>query len=211
MNEKKVTVIGLLGSPHRKGNTEQLLDRFLSGASDAGGLTEKVILVNLSYSSCKGCNACHVTGFCIMDDDIVRLYDRLLGADCVVTTSPIYTMGITTELKSFIDRAHYLWVRHYQLGEHVIAPEQKILRRGYFLSTAGMDMSDVFRTAFPMMKALFNILGFTYCANILARNMDGYGGIGGHPTALDDAYKAGFEAVKGIEEKIPCQGEEKRG
>lgn len=208
MNEKKVTVIGLLGSPHRMGNTEQYLDRFLSGASDAGGSVEKVILVNLSYSSCKGCNACHKTGFCIMDDDVVALYDRLLAADCVVTASPIYTMGITTELKSFIDRAHYLWVRHYQLGEHIVTPEEKRIRRGYFLSTAGMDMEDVFRTAYPMMNALFNILGFTYCADILARNMDGYGGIRGHPTALEDAFQAGFEAVKGIEGKIPCPGRE---
>lgn len=199
-----ISVIGLCGSPRRKGNTEQLLDRFLKGASDAGGITEKVILSGLSYSSCKGCNACHVNGVCIMDDAVGDLYDQLLSADCIVISSPIYTMGITTELKSFIDRAHYLWVRFFVLGTHIVSPEQKKLRRAYFLSTAGMDQKDVFDTAFPMLNALCNILGFTHCVGVLARNMDGYGGIAGHPTALDEAYHLGAEAVKGIMDKKPC-------
>ena len=205
-----VMVAGIMGSPRRKGNTEQLLDRFLAGSSDAGGVTEKIILKDLHYSSCKGCNACHKNGICVMNDDIPEIYDILLSADCLAASSPIYTMGITTELKSFIDRAHYLWVRHYKLGEHAISSERKKNRQGFFLSTAGMDTDDVFMTAYPMMKALFNILGFTYCSDILARNMDGYGGISGHPTVLGDAYSAGYEAVTGIIQEIPCNGRKNR-
>ncbi len=208
--KETVTVIGLLGSPRRRGNTEQLLDKFLEGASDAGGVCEKVILSSVEYSSCKGCNACHKSGICIMDDAARELFDRMLAADCIVISSPIYTMGVTTEVKSFIDRAHYLWVRHFVLGTHVISPEEKRLRRGYFLSTAGMDQEDVFDTAFPMLRALFNILGFTHCIGVLARNMDGYGGITGHPTALSDAYRLGHEAVFGIRDGIPCQERVKR-
>ena len=205
MNQEDVIVIGICGSPRRRGNTEQLLDRFLDGAHDAGGDVQKVILSKLSYSSCKGCNACHMNGLCIMDDDARHLFDQLLGAQCIAMSSPIYTMGITTELKSFIDRAHYLWVRHFMLGAHVITPEQKTLRRGYFLSTAGMDQENVFDTTFPMMNAMFNILGFSQCEYILAGNMDGYGGITGHPDALNNAYQAGLNAVTGIRQKKPCE------
>ncbi|HQB99692.1 MAG TPA: flavodoxin family protein, partial [Methanospirillum sp.] len=71
--------MGLSGSPRRRGNTEQLLDRFLEGALDAGGLVEKVILTQLEYPSCRGCNACHKTGSCIMDDAVRELYDKLLA------------------------------------------------------------------------------------------------------------------------------------
>jgi len=145
-----------------------------------------------------------------MDDEAPVLFNRLLAADCIIITSPIYTMGVTTEVKSFIDRAHYLWVRHFVLGQHVISPEQKRFRRGYFLSTAGMDQEDVFDTAFPMLKALFNILGFTHCTGIYARNMDGFGGITGHPTALIDAYRAGTDAVTGISDGKPCNEKVKR-
>jgi len=201
----KIRVIGVLGSPHRHGNTEILLDTFLKGATEAGADTEKVILSRLSYSSCKGCNACHKTGECILKDDVHPVFERMLNADCLAISSPIYTMGITTELKGFIDRAHYIWVRHYKLKTYPLPPEKKILHRGYFLSTAGMDRDDVFSTAIPMMTALFNIFGFSYCENILAKDMDGYGGIAGNPEILASASQSGNDAVKGILEKEPCK------
>ncbi|MDD1729603.1 MAG: flavodoxin family protein [Methanospirillum sp.] len=202
---RPITVIGVLGSPHRHGNTEILLDTFLKGATEAGGVAEKVILSKLSYSSCKGCNACHKTGDCIMQDEIHPVFERMLDADCLAVSSPIYTMGITTELKGFIDRAHYIWVRHFKLKTHPLPPEKKVLHRGYFLSTAGMDREDVFATTFPMMQALFNIFGFSYCADILAKDMDGSGGIYGRPDILEMAYQNGYEAVRGIQKKEPCK------
>ncbi|PKL60309.1 MAG: flavodoxin family protein, partial [Methanomicrobiales archaeon HGW-Methanomicrobiales-4] len=186
------------------GNTEILLDNFLRGAAEAGGTVEKIVLTRLSYSSCKGCNACHKTGDCILDDDIHQAFRKLLDADCIAISSPIYTMGITTELKGFIDRAHYLWVRHLKLGTDPLPPEKKLLHRGYFLSTAGMDRDDVFDTAFPMMRAFFNIFGFSYCADILAKDMDGYKGITKNPDILKVAYEAGFDAITGIKAKKSC-------
>lgn len=197
-------VIGVLGSPHRHGNTERLLEAFLTGATEAGGASEKIILTKLSYSSCKGCNACHKTGDCILNDDIPDIFPRLLAADCIALSSPIYTMGITTELKGFIDRAHYLWVRHLMLKTDPLPPEKKRLHRGYFLSTAGMNRDDVFSTAFPMMQAFFNIFGFSYCSNILAKDMDGYGGVSGNPDIIQTAYQSGYEAVAGIVAGEPC-------
>ena len=199
-----LTVIGVLGSPRRHGNTEALLDSFLKGAEEAGANTDKVLLSTLTYSPCKGCNACHKTGDCILEDDIEDTFNRLLSADCIALSSPIYTMGITAELKGFIDRAHYLWVRHLKLRTDPLPPDKKKSHRGYFLSTAGMDRDDVFSTAYPMMQAFFNIFGFSYCADILAKNMDGYGGAKGDPEILHVAYQTGFDAVTGILAEKPC-------
>ena len=110
-----VKVLGLSGSPHRHGNTEILLDAFLAGAEEAGGETEKVILKDLSYTPCRGCNACHKTGECVVEDDAILLFDRILSVDCLAVSSPIYSMGITAELKGLIDRAQYLWARKFIL------------------------------------------------------------------------------------------------
>ncbi|HWQ66393.1 MAG TPA: NAD(P)H-dependent oxidoreductase [Methanospirillum sp.] len=200
-----IIVIGVLGSPRRKGNTEILLDSFLQGASEAGGECKKVVLTGLKYTSCRGCNVCHKTGECILNDDIPQVFEQMLNADCIAISSPIYTMGITSELKGFIDRAHYLWVRHCALKTDPLPPDKKLLHRGYFLSTAGMDRDDVFDTAIPMMRALFNIFGFSYCANILAQNMDGHGGVRGNPVILDEARERGAEAVRGILAKEACK------
>jgi multimeric flavodoxin WrbA len=79
-----VVVLGISGSPHRHGNTETLLDSFLDGAGSAGGSVEKVILKDLDYSACRGCNACHKDGNCIVKDDALPLFDKMIDRKSVV-------------------------------------------------------------------------------------------------------------------------------
>jgi hypothetical protein len=50
-----------------------------------------------------------------------------------------------------------------------------------------------------VITALFNTVGFEYYDNIIANDMDRYGGIRQHPTALADAYEKGQKVVGVIE------------
>jgi multimeric flavodoxin WrbA len=190
-----VTVLGISGSPHRHGNTETLLDAFLQGAHDAGGVVEKVILKDLNYQSCRGCNLCHRTGECVVQDDAISLFERILAADCVAIASPIYTMGITAEVKALIDRGQYLWARKFVLKTLYFSDEHIRRHKGIFISTAGQNWDHVFDGAFPMMTAIFNGTGFEYYDNIIANNMDEYKGIKNHPSAMKKAAMKGQEVA----------------
>ena len=193
-----VNVMGISGSPHRHGNTETLLDAFLDGAAEEGAGIEKVILKKLDYSPCRGCNTCHKTGVCIMEDDAPPLFDRILSMDCIAVASPIYSMGITAELKGLIDRAQYIWAKKFVL-KTLYFPNEHIQRhKGVFISTAGLSWDNVFDAAFPAITAFFNTIGFEYYDNIIANDMDTYNGIKGHPTALDEARDKGRRVVKEI-------------
>jgi multimeric flavodoxin WrbA len=194
-----VTVLGISGSPHRHGNTETLLDRFLEGTQKAGATVEKVVLKDLHYSPCRGCNACHKTGDCIVQDDAVSLYAKIMEEDCIAVASPIYTMGITAELKGLIDREQYLWARKFILKTLYFTDDHIKRHKGIFISTAGLGWNNVFDGAFPVITALFNTVGFEYYDNIIANDMDRYGGIWQHPTALADAYEKGQKVVRVIE------------
>ncbi|MDD1673825.1 MAG: flavodoxin family protein [Methanomicrobiales archaeon] len=194
-----IRVLGISGSPHRHGNTETLLDRFLDGTQDAGASIEKVILRELSFSSCKGCNVCHKTGECVIKDDILPLLDRILEVDCLAVASPIYSMGITAELKGLIDRSQYIWAQKYILKTRYLTTGYVTRHKGVFISTAGLSWDNVFDAAFPAITAFFNTIGFEYYDNIIANEMDRYKGIHGHPTALTEAYNKGFEVVKKLE------------
>ncbi|HOT04177.1 MAG TPA: flavodoxin family protein [Methanolinea sp.] len=194
-----VSVIGLSGSPHRHGNTETLLDAFLQGADSAGGQVEKVVLKGLDYNPCMGCNACHKTGECIVKDDAIPLFDRILAADCLAVASPIYSMGITAELKGLIDRAQFIWARKFILKNLYFSNEHIKRHKGIFISTAGLSWDNVFDAAFPAVTAFFNTLGFEYYDNIIANDMDRYGGIRGHPTALINARERGIQVVSLLE------------
>lgn len=195
----KVLVLGISGSPHRHGNTEMLLDSFLSGAENQEALIEKVVLRDLNYSPCKACNACHKTGECIVNDDLNMLFNRILNVDCLAVASPIYSMGITAELKGVIDRAQYLWAKKFILKTLYFTNNHIRKHKGLFISTAGLSWDHVFDTAFPIITAFFNATGFEYYDNIIANDMDRYGGIQEHPTALKDAFSKGEEVVQAIE------------
>jgi len=197
-----IRVLGISGSPHRGGNTEQLLDRFLEGAADAGGIPEKIILSTLDYRSCRGCNACHKTGVCVMKDDLIPiLTQKVPDADIVALASPIYSMSITAEMKAFIDRAHTIWAQKFKLHQVHYEEEHFTNHPGYFLATAGMERPDIFDYSYPIITAFFNGFGCGYTPdhNITATGMDRWGSIREHPTALTFAYTAGKEAVRQLE------------
>ena len=194
-----IKVLGISGSPRRHGNTETLLDSFLEGATAAGAAVEKVVLREINYAACRGCNACHKTGECVVKDDAPGLYDKILAADIVAVASPIYSMGITAQLKGFIDRAQYLWARKFILKTLNFSEDHIRRHKGVFISTAGQNLDHVFDSAFPAITALFHGTGFDYVENIVANNMDTYNGIKNHPTALKEAYDKGQQIVKDLE------------
>lgn len=195
----QVNVLGISGSPHRHGNTETLLDSFLEGARETGASVEKVVLKTLQYSPCRGCNACHKNGECIVNDDAVILYEKILASDCLVVASPIYTMGITAELKGFIDRQQYLWARKFILKTLYFSDDHIKRHKGIFISTAGLGWENVFDGAFPVITALFNTTGFEYFDNVIANDMDRYSGIINHPAALKEAFEKGQNVVRVIQ------------
>ena len=197
----EIKFLGISGSPHRHGNTETLLDGFLDGAQAQGATIEKVVLKTLQYSPCRGCNACHKSGECIVNDDAIDLYEKILASDCLAVASPIYTMGITAELKGFIDRQQYLWARKFILKTLYFSDDHIKRHKGVFISTAGLGWENVFDGAFPVITALFNTTGFEYYDNVIANNMDAYGGITKHPTAMKEAFEKGKKIV-GMLEKL---------
>ena len=203
-----INVLGISGSPRRHGNTETLLDAVLEGAHEAGAEVEKVVLRSLDYASCRGCNACHKTGVCIIEDDLTALFEKIAAADVLVLASPIYSMGITAEAKGLIDRAQYLWARKFILKDLFFTDEHTRHHKGIFVSTAGLGWENVFDAAFPAITAFFNTTGFEYWDNVIANEMDRYGGIVGHPTALAEAKEKGQNVVALLRE---MQADEGRG
>ena len=97
-------VLGILGSPHTKGNTVILLDAVLAGAAGAGAEVEKVELGGLTLEFCQACGKCYATGDCLHDDDAERVKAKITAADGLVLASPNYVNSVTAQLKTLMDR-----------------------------------------------------------------------------------------------------------
>ncbi len=101
---KKVSVLGIVGSPRRGGNTEILVDEILAGAQEAGAKTEKIILSELKIEPCAACYSCRNTGNCAKDDDMIPLYAKMEECDVWVIGTPVYWWGPSAQTKAFVDR-----------------------------------------------------------------------------------------------------------
>lgn len=101
------TILGIMGSPRKNGNTDVLLSELLAGAEQAGARTELVRLVDLTIKPCVGCHACWTGKPCPNKDDMNDLYPRIAAADVLVFGTPVYWYGPTALMKGFIDRFVY--------------------------------------------------------------------------------------------------------
>lgn len=100
-------VLGIMGSPRKRGNTHLLLERVLAGAESAGAETGLVMLGDLAIHDCLGCHVCWRTGSCAIGDDMNGLYPRIAEADVLVFGTPVYWFACSGLMKMFIDRLVY--------------------------------------------------------------------------------------------------------
>ena len=97
-------IIGIAGSPRKKGNSTTLLKQVLKGAEDEGAKSQIIFLNDLTFKGCQNCDACMKTGKCAVRDELTPYYDDLRNADIWALASPIYYDSFTGQAKLFFDR-----------------------------------------------------------------------------------------------------------
>ena len=98
---KKVLVIST--SPRKGGNSDVLADEFVRGAQEGGNSVEKVTLYDKVIGFCKGCLVCQSTRRCVIRDDADAIAQKMLTADVIVFTTPIYYYGMCGQMKTMLD------------------------------------------------------------------------------------------------------------
>lgn len=177
---KKVLILS--GSPRRGGNSDTLCDSFLKGSADAGNDTEKIFIRDLNIGYCIGCYHCtDHGGRCVFDDDMVEILDKMLEADVIVLSSPVYFYSIDAQLKTVIDRCVARWTEFAD-------------KEFYFIMTAAEDTDTVMNGTISCMQ------GFVDCCKdsvvkgmILGKGLSDYG------DAADSAYmKQAYDMGRGV-------------
>src|SRR5574344_1838212 len=105
---KKVLILS--GSPRKGGNSDTLCDECMKCAIASGNEVEKIIVEGKNIGYCKACYACKDTGVCVIKDDMADVLQKILGADVIVLSSPVYFYSISAQLKAVIDRTVARWL-----------------------------------------------------------------------------------------------------
>jgi len=149
-------VLGILGSPRVGGNSDVLLEQALAGAKDAGGEAEKIVLSKKKISGCLNCEKCNQTGVCTIQDDMLEIHKKILEADVILHSVPVYFWAMTAQMKAYLDR----WCAFFDAEWRVhkaYHPKMKGKRIGLITVCGDPDVS----TADPIVHSFKNTCQFS--------------------------------------------------
>ena len=182
-------VLGIMGSPRLKGNTDLLLDEAIKGARSQAEV-EKIVVDKLKIAPCREYYGCLRDGNCVISDDMNNIYPSLLSSDAIIVASPIFFYTVSAQLLAFISRCQALWARKYVLKNLDIP-----LRKGAFICVGATKGERLFDGPVMTMRYFFKAINAEYTDELLIRGVDKKGEIKGHPTALADAFELGKRLV----------------
>jgi multimeric flavodoxin WrbA len=180
-------VLGIMGSPRIKGNTDLLLDEALKGAQSQGAEMEKLIVDKLKIAPCREYYGCLRDGNCVIRDDMDDIYPKLLEAEGIIVASPMFFYGLTSQVKALIDRCQALWARKYILKQDL--PDSG--RKGAFIAVGATRGKKLFDGSILTVRYFFQSINVKYVDELLVRGVDKRGEIKQHPSALSDAFELG--------------------
>ena len=181
-------VLGLQGSPRKKGNTSYFLSVFMKEAEKLGAEAVTVNVSEKDIHPCIACKTCDNIGYCSIDDYMSEeLYSLIRRADLIVMASPVFFYSVTAQMKALIDRTQTLWARKYI--HKLDAPDRK-WKKGFLLSIGATKGKSLFEGITLTAKYFFDAAGASFNDRLMYRQIENPG----------DAEKL-LSAVREIKEK----------
>jgi multimeric flavodoxin WrbA len=112
-------ILGICLSSRKGGNSEILLGEALRGAEELDAKTEFLSIRRMNIKPCNGCGDCATEGVCSIKDDMETVYPKILEADGIVFSTPVYFWSLPGSCKVFLDRTYALRFPKLQLMNKV--------------------------------------------------------------------------------------------
>ena len=194
-------VLGLLGSPRKKGNSNYLISAFMDAAEKSGAQTLTIDVTRKNIIPCKEYTVCEKKGFCPINDDVEEeIYPLLRQADVVVVATPIFFYNMSAQLKAVVDRCQVFWARKYMLK---LKDPGANMRRGFLLSMGATKGKNLFEGLQLTTQYFFDAIWAKFEGSLTYRGIEGPKDMAAHPTVLEDVDKAVSSILK------PFQGRKK--
>jgi len=193
------TIIALMGSRKKEGNTSLLLDHAVRGAEEGGCEVERIAFDHLDLEAAM---ESVFAGGPLLDDGTRGLYKKFQDADGIILASPVYTMGIPGKLKSLMDL--FLSIVYSASADMAsLVPESKLGRRkGLFISLAGSSgCPTVFDGSVTTVTAFFETLDFHYHDDLLVDDLDTILDLHTRPELLKAAHDKGLALAKALKKQ----------
>ena len=195
-----MNVLGIYGSPRKKGNTDLVLDWALDGIEKADVRVKQIHLRDFTFSGCIECGGCEKTGMCVLTDDMQDFYPLLDEADVIILASPIFFYGLTSQVKAFIDRGQACWCRK-KLRYKGKDEKDNFRGKGYLIALGATKGENLFEGVQLVARYFFDALEMNYEGGLFFQKIESKGAVKNHPEILKKAFEFG-QGIVGSEKKI---------
>jgi multimeric flavodoxin WrbA len=128
-------LLALDGSPLLGSSVHRMLAAVCEGAREAGGEAEHVRAHELAVRPCEACGPDATDGWCVIRDDMDRVYALIERAHAVVVGSPVYFDAVSGPLKLLVDRCNCVTpLVTLPGGATAFVPRLARTRRGAFVT-----------------------------------------------------------------------------
>lgn len=133
-----MNILVFSASPNEKGNTHNLMEKFLEGLE---GNKEIIEVYDEKIGPCIDCKYCYKVETCAIKDDMIEVYDKIKKSDIIIIATPMYFSGVPAPLKALIDRLQVYW------GKKYIRKDRSDIKakRGVILATGGSSCPNMFK------------------------------------------------------------------
>lgn len=153
-------IVILTGSPRRKGDSTYLAERFTDGAIENGHEVYRFDAAFKHVHGCIACNHCGMNGPCVFKDDFAELRQKLIEADAVVFATPMYYFGMSSQLKTVVDR-------FYSINDQIKGQKKKV----FFLLTYAEAHTEDAQAMLQQYRSMTNYLGWVDCGKVIAPHL----------------------------------------
>lgn len=152
-------IIGINGSPRKNGNSAAMLEAALAGAREQRAETERIDLFDLDYSGCHSCFACkrlggESYGRCAQRDALTEVLDKVLDADALILSAPLYFGEVPGAVRNFLER---LWFPAQQYAKNYASAYKKRVKVG-LIYTMNLPSEAMYQDVITRHKQNFGML-----------------------------------------------------
>ncbi len=106
-----INILTISASPVSESSTDFILHKLTEEVRQGLGEqiaveTSFVKLNDLTFIPCQSCGKSPQPKWCLYDDDLTPIYEKLTSCDCLLFGSPVYFDSVSAQGKAFIDRCN---------------------------------------------------------------------------------------------------------
>lgn len=181
-------VLGLQGSPRKKGNSVYLLNRFLKACENRGARIETIDLDTLNIQPCRELVVCEKKGFCPIKDEMEPgIYGLIRRADVVVLVSPVFFYNVSAQAKILIDRCQMFWGRRYKMK---LADPDAGSRQGVLLAVGASGGKRLFDGVELTAHYFFDAISARFAESLTYKKVEAAGAVASVPGVENDILQA---------------------